>query len=262
MKHIYFVRHGETDWNKEGRGQGWRGNHPLNNTGKIQAKKTGIYLHEYQQNNTKFDHIIASPLSRAKETAHIIAKEIGFNPENIEYDDNLKERNNGKFYGTTKAEREESRDFDSFNNMMQNILKTKDPIERMQLLRSKERLNEDIKLEVEPLDEFEKRCNKAIQNIIKNEYKKILVVAHGGSIEKCIKLMFNLGEHYPIGKFYNDVKNCHTTYITYTQKKGFYLVSPANTEHLEFIKLSTKGGFYKKYHKYKSKYMALKKIIL
>jgi uncharacterized phosphatase len=68
---IYLVRHGETDWNRERRIQG-SSDIPLNSTGRAQAKATGELLSRRQ-----WDGIFASPLSRAMDTAQIIADEIG-----------------------------------------------------------------------------------------------------------------------------------------------------------------------------------------
>ncbi|MBH0128996.1 histidine phosphatase family protein [Salinibacterium sp. NK8237] len=64
---IYLVRHGETDWNLERRIQGST-DIPLNETGRAQARTTGELLARRQ-----WDGIFASPLSRAMETAEIIA---------------------------------------------------------------------------------------------------------------------------------------------------------------------------------------------
>lgn len=64
---ICLVRHGETDWNKEGRIQG-RTDTPLNSLGRLQAEKCGKYLAE-----GKWDLIISSLLVRAKQTAKIIS---------------------------------------------------------------------------------------------------------------------------------------------------------------------------------------------
>jgi probable phosphoglycerate mutase len=68
---IYLVRHGETDWNRERRIQG-SSDIPLNSTGRAQAKTTGELLARREWHG-----IFASPLSRAMETAQIIAAEVG-----------------------------------------------------------------------------------------------------------------------------------------------------------------------------------------
>jgi len=67
----FLVRHGETDWNKEGRTQG-QSDTPLNELGRSQAREAGQKL-----KGKKIDLIISSDLSRARETAEIIAREIG-----------------------------------------------------------------------------------------------------------------------------------------------------------------------------------------
>ena len=63
---IIIVRHGETDWNKEGRFQG-QIDIPLNETGRAQASKASQYLKEI-----KFTRAISSSLKRPSETAEII----------------------------------------------------------------------------------------------------------------------------------------------------------------------------------------------
>ena len=68
---LYLVRHGETDWNLQRRIQGST-DVPLNDTGRAQAKRTGELLA-----NRRWDAVVASPLSRAFDTASIIAAEVG-----------------------------------------------------------------------------------------------------------------------------------------------------------------------------------------
>jgi uncharacterized phosphatase len=67
MTSLYLVRHGETDWNAQRRIQGST-DIPLNATGRLQAATTGGLLARRH-----WDGIYASPLSRAFETASIIA---------------------------------------------------------------------------------------------------------------------------------------------------------------------------------------------
>lgn len=62
---IYVIRHGQTDWNKEGRLQGRRGL-PLNEEGVRQAENL-----KQQLSHIRFDYVFSSPQKRAQETAEI-----------------------------------------------------------------------------------------------------------------------------------------------------------------------------------------------
>lgn len=66
---IYFVRHGETAWNKEKKIQG-RSDIPLNEYGKELAEITAEAIKDIP-----FDIVYSSPLKRARETANILTKE-------------------------------------------------------------------------------------------------------------------------------------------------------------------------------------------
>ena len=66
---IYLMRHGETDWNREGRLQG-RMDIAMNATGIRQMQEAGAGLRD---RGISFDKILASPLRRAVESAEIIA---------------------------------------------------------------------------------------------------------------------------------------------------------------------------------------------
>ncbi|MDQ1526168.1 MAG: putative phosphatase, partial [Microbacteriaceae bacterium] len=96
MTFLYLVRHGETDWNRERRIQGST-DIPLNATGREQARRTGRLLARRH-----WDGIVSSPLSRASETARIIASEAGLpEPELLS---GIVERSYGKAEGLTEAE--------------------------------------------------------------------------------------------------------------------------------------------------------------
>lgn len=64
---VWLVRHGQTDWNVQGKLQG-AADIPLNARGEQQAKQCADFLKQFS-----FDFIMTSPLQRAKKTAHIIA---------------------------------------------------------------------------------------------------------------------------------------------------------------------------------------------
>lgn len=93
---ISLVRHGQTDWNRDGRIQG-RSDIPLNDTGREQARETGRALR-----GRDFAGIYASPLSRALETAAIIAGELRM-PEPTPVP-GLEERSYGDAEGMTSPE--------------------------------------------------------------------------------------------------------------------------------------------------------------
>ena len=72
MTTLILVRHGETDWNRDRRIQGST-DIPLNDTGRAQARDAAAGLREAPDLPT---FIVASDLSRARETAEIIAGEL------------------------------------------------------------------------------------------------------------------------------------------------------------------------------------------
>ena len=87
----YFIRHGQTHWNKNGIMHG-QYDIPLNNTGINQAKKISLNL-----KNEDFNICYSSPLSRARSTAIEILKY--HRNTKIIYDDRLKELNKGLLEG-------------------------------------------------------------------------------------------------------------------------------------------------------------------
>jgi uncharacterized phosphatase len=71
MTRFFLVRHGETEWNRLRKIQGVS-DIPLNDTGRAQAAALGDILSRH-----RFDLIVSSPLSRALETARIVATKLG-----------------------------------------------------------------------------------------------------------------------------------------------------------------------------------------
>jgi probable phosphoglycerate mutase len=99
MTRFFLVRHGETEWNRIRRIQGVS-DIPLNDTGRAQAAALGDILAAHT-----FDLLVASSLSRAMETASIIAKRLSM-PAPLAIPD-LIERNYGDAEGSNGADLEE-----------------------------------------------------------------------------------------------------------------------------------------------------------
>lgn len=89
------LRHGVTDWNRQGRFQG-RTDVPLNDEGISQAHAAADRLRKLS-----FDHVVASPLVRARQTAEIIAAAAG---KPLEVDDGIIECDFGSLEGASIAE--------------------------------------------------------------------------------------------------------------------------------------------------------------
>jgi broad specificity phosphatase PhoE len=68
---FWYLRHGETDWNRQGLSQG-NIDIPLNELGLAQAREAAVRLR-----NRGITSIVASPLSRARVTAEIVAEALG-----------------------------------------------------------------------------------------------------------------------------------------------------------------------------------------
>jgi len=93
---IFFVRHGKDDENYRG---GWS-NLGLIPEGVEQAKKLGMYLKEKREEYC-IKKVISSDLLRAKETADILAKELGLA---VVTDERLREADNGSLAGMPNEE--------------------------------------------------------------------------------------------------------------------------------------------------------------
>jgi broad specificity phosphatase PhoE len=87
---LWLVRHGQTDWNVEGRWQG-QADPPLNTEGRAQAEALAARL-----NGIAFAALYASDLQRARETADVIARKIG---RPVSLDARLREINQGEWEG-------------------------------------------------------------------------------------------------------------------------------------------------------------------
>jgi broad specificity phosphatase PhoE len=93
---LYLVRHGETDWNAEGRWQGHT-DQPLNERGRMQARALAERLR-----GAGLAAVVSSDLLRAHQTAKIVAETLGVAVDYVDPD--LRERTIGVFEGLTRAD--------------------------------------------------------------------------------------------------------------------------------------------------------------
>ncbi len=99
---IYFIRHGETDWNLEGRLQGQK-DIPLNDVGRVQAEEAGRKLQALVPQVEDLAYV-ASPMTRTRETMEILRRTLGLHPESYKLDDRLVELTFGVWEGMTWKE--------------------------------------------------------------------------------------------------------------------------------------------------------------
>ena len=107
---IYYIRHGQTEWNALGRFQGSQ-DIPLNELGREQAAHAGDILkdllsqHERGSDRLSF---VSSPLGRARSTMEAVRSQLELPPEDYLLDDRLREIGYGHWEGSTLAEQEAS----------------------------------------------------------------------------------------------------------------------------------------------------------
>jgi len=151
MTTLLLVRHGETDWNRLGRWQG-HSDTPLNARGREQARELAPQL-------DGVDVVYSSDLARARETAEILAEELG---ADVRLDARLRERGFGAWEGLTAAEIEQ--DFAEAHGRWQ----------------AGEGAGAD---DAEAFDAFGRRVEACLEEIVRRHPDEtVLLIAHGGSI--------------------------------------------------------------------------------
>jgi broad specificity phosphatase PhoE len=103
---IYYIRHGETEWNAEGRLQGTQ-DVPLNELGRKQAAHAGNVLaglFERDGRDKLTIPFVCSPLGRARATMDFVREVLNLPPGGYAIDDRLREIGYGEWEGSTLAE--------------------------------------------------------------------------------------------------------------------------------------------------------------
>jgi broad specificity phosphatase PhoE len=148
---LLLARHGETDWNRDGRWQG-HSDTPLNELGRVQAR-------ELAESLDGIDAVYSSDLARARETAEIVAARLGLE---VQADERLRERSFGAWEGLTMEEIERS--FEEAHGRW----------------RSGEGHGAD---DAEAFDAFAARVGSFLDDVLRRHPEEtVLVIGHGGSI--------------------------------------------------------------------------------
>jgi len=103
---IYYIRHGETAWNAEGRLQGTQ-DVPLNDLGRRQASQAGRILADLFARDGRDKAslaFVASPLGRARSTMDFVREVLKLPLGGYSLDDRLREIGYGRWEGSTLAE--------------------------------------------------------------------------------------------------------------------------------------------------------------
>src|ERR1700722_6860752 len=106
MPKIYYIRHGETDWNAQGRFQGSQ-DIPLNDLGRSQAAEAGRILSDLFARDGRSEAqlaFVASPLGRARLTMELVRDTLRLKPDDYALDDRLREIGYGRWEGSTLAQ--------------------------------------------------------------------------------------------------------------------------------------------------------------
>jgi broad specificity phosphatase PhoE len=107
---IYYIRHGETAWNAEGKLQGTQ-DIPLNDLGRKQAAEAGIILAGLFGRDGRSEKslgFVASPLGRARSTMELVRGALKLPPHDYAIDDRLREIGYGDWEGSTLAQMQAS----------------------------------------------------------------------------------------------------------------------------------------------------------
>ena len=181
MTRLLLVRHGETDWNREGRWQGHSGP-GLNAAGREQAAALGRRLARLGP-----DLLVASDLPRTLETAEVVAAATGLA---IHADPGLREVDVGSWAGLTPAEIQ-ARDADSYQRWLDGGTGWADG---------------------ETYDEMHARVLGAVTALLDRGLgERIVLVAHGGTVRAVAS--WAAGHAHHERRHIPTVRNCSLTIV-------------------------------------------------
>lgn len=167
---LYFVRHGRTVWNLEGRFQGAGGDSPLLPESIDTLKKLGQYLKDIS-----FDKIYSSDLPRAVKSAEIIQSQLT-NPCPLESVPELREWHLGKLEGLKIA---------TLNAIYP---------QQIQAFRTNLAKFDTTMFEAESLYSTTQRTTQFIKSLKDSKTEQLLLVGHGANLTASIRTLLGYNE--------------------------------------------------------------------
>jgi broad specificity phosphatase PhoE len=172
----------------------------------------------------KFDIIISSPLSRAKHTAELIAKEVGYTGQIILMEE-LQELDFGL---TAVGKKEDEMRKDHFYDEYYKLSDEKKALDKVKRREMTFDENPAIYLEkykIETTASVVNRMNHVKNYILQHGYKKIIIVTHGGTIDWMHRVWLNVYDYF------GSNKNCSIA-LYKVEKCVFKLIMASDEEHL------------------------------
>lgn len=162
LYHLTLLRHGESVGNAENYHQG-QAEFPLTERGRAQAQALADY---WKNQAITFDGVIASPQSRARQSAEIIAQTLGLA---VEFDPDWMERDNGVYSGLRAEDARQRYPYPDFIPIYQPIGQTGESEWELYL-----------------------RGGRAIQSVMRRAPARYLIVSHGAILNAALRAIMGI----------------------------------------------------------------------
>ena len=204
---LYFVRHGRTEWNEEGRIQGANGDSPLLESSIQQLEALGQHLSQ-----TYFDAAYSSDLPRAVHTAQILLKQ-NQHPITLQEVPALREWRLGRLEGRKIME-----------------LKALYPEEMRAFRHNLSQFHHNL-FDAESLSDTTKRTCDFVKSLKGKELDTVLIVGHGANLTASIRTL--LGNKPEELRKNGGLDNASVTILTTDDFEHYHLETWNDSSYLE-----------------------------
>ena len=204
---LYFVRHGRTEWNEEGRIQGANGDSPLLESSIQQLEALGQHLSQ-----TYFDAAYSSDLPRVVHTAQILLKQ-NQHPITLQETPALREWRLGRLEGRKIME-----------------LKALYPEEMRAFRHNLSQFHHNL-FDAESLSDTTKRTCDFVKSLKRKKLDTVLIVGHGANLTASIRTL--LGYKPEELRKNGGLDNASVTILTTDDFELFDLLQWNDTSYLE-----------------------------